>query len=214
LAKVDTGNAGIYSRNVRNYYTWADSDGASLHLKVKAGIIYDRLGPAKIDVYPAAEPEAKSVCHVEVAPDKQVHEVTLTGLMRGLNRIELSDRTAGTLIDWPDATPMTTVASTDQPTSLYGRWSMYFYVPRGTKTIGGYASGEGNLVDPAGQIVHTFDKAEVYFNIPVPPGQDGKLWKFTHSSGQRLLMTVPPCLARNADELLLPQEVIARDQPK
>jgi hypothetical protein len=33
---------------------------------------------------------------------------------------------------------------------------------------------------------------------------DGKLWRFDHSQGQRLLMTVPPCLARNAAELLLP----------
>jgi hypothetical protein len=40
---------------------------------------------------------------------------------------------------------------------------------------------------------------------------DGKLWRFEHCQGQRLLMTVPPYLARNGAELLLPAEVVAAD---
>ena len=51
-----------------------------------------------------------------------------------------------------------------------------------------------------------------YFKVPVPPGQDGRLWSFRTTSGYRTLMTVPPCLARDARELLLPAEVIEADR--
>ena len=66
---------------------------------------------------------------------------------------------------------------------------------------------------PEGRAVLDFAKAEEgWFQAPVPPGQDGKLWKFENSQGQRLLMTVPPYLARSAEELLLPQEVVEADR--
>jgi hypothetical protein len=52
---------------------------------------------------------------------------------------------------------------------------------------------------------------EGWFNVPVPEGQDGKLWTLKNSRGQRLLMTVPPYLARNGQELLLPTEVVEAD---
>lgn len=50
-----------------------------------------------------------------------------------------------------------------------------------------------------------------YFSIPVPPGQDGRLWKLNRSAHFVVLLTVPACLARNANELLLPREVVAAD---
>ena len=53
-----------------------------------------------------------------------------------------------------------------------------------------------------------------FFKIEVPPGADGALWKFEHCLGQRLLMTVPPYLARSGEELLLPREVVEADTPR
>jgi hypothetical protein len=50
--------------------------------------------------------------------------------------------------------------------------------------------------------------------VPVKPGEDGRLWKFHQCAGQRLLMTVPPYLARSGKELLLPAEVVEKDAPK
>ena len=51
-----------------------------------------------------------------------------------------------------------------------------------------------------------------YFNIPVPKGQDGTLWELQGSNVNVMLMTVPPYLARNEKELLLPKEVIEADK--
>jgi hypothetical protein len=98
---------------------------------------------------------------------------------------------------------------------------MYFYVPKGTKIVGGWASrianwaprASGKLLDADGREVLDFGKSEEgWFKVPVAKGQDGRPWKFENSQGQRLLMTVPPYLARRPQDLLLPVEVVEADE--
>ena len=215
LPEAKPGSAGIYSRGTRTYFTWVEKEPATLAFTAKGGLIYNSRGPAKIDLYPVAEPEGKAVAHAEVPPDKAEHPVGLKTTFTGLHRVEVTDGGAGTLVTWADGTPMTLRSGADAPTILQGRWNMYFYVPKGTKVVGGFASGPGNLLDGAGKKVHTFDdKKAGYFSIPVPAGHDGKLWMFTHTAGRRLLMTVPPYLARSPRELLLPAEVVKADAPR
>ena len=211
LPEVPRGNAGIYLRGVRDFWTWIEKQPATITLTGKAGIIYPTCGHAKVDLYPLAEAESKAVAHFEIPPDKADHVIELKTAFPGLHRIEVSDGTQGTLISWPDGMPMTLVSSQEQPAKLFGRWHLYFYVPKGTKIIGGFSEGGGFLLDPVGKTVHTFLDKPGYFSIPVPHGEDGKLWSFKHSAGNRFLMTVPPCLARDASELLLPEEVVAKD---
>ena len=92
------------------------------------------------------------------------------------------------------------------------RWSLYFYVPRGTKTVGLFANGAGTLQDASGSTVCKFDGRKPGFHsIPVPKGKSGGLWKFHQCTGKRILLTVPPFLARNGNELLLPKQVVDRD---
>jgi hypothetical protein len=213
LRDAKTGSAGLYSRGTRIYYTWVEKDPATLELKGKGGIIYNSRGPAKLDLFPIAEPEGKSVAHAEITPDKTEQALSVKTTFTGLHRIEVTDSGAGTLVTWGEGVPMTLVSSPDAPTDFHGRWSMYFYVPKGTKVIGGFASGPGVLLDPAGKKSHDFDSKAGYFSIPVPAGQDGKLWMFANTAGKRLLMTVPPSLARSPKELLLPKEVVKADTP-
>ena len=106
---------------------------ATIHLTGKAGIIYPSRGTAKIELYPLAEAESKSVAHAEIEPDKADHSLEMKTAFPGLHRIEVSDGAQGTLIAWPDGMPMTVVSSQEQPAKLYGRWHLYFYVPKGTK---------------------------------------------------------------------------------
>ncbi len=211
LPQVPRGNAGIYLRGVRDFWTWIDKEPATIKLTGQAGIIYPSRGTAKVALFPLAEAELKSVAHFEIPPDKADHAIELPTKFPGLHRIEVSDATQGTLITWPDGTPMTIISSQEQPAKLFGRWHLYFYVPKGTKIIGGFNEGAGFLLDPAGKTVHTFSDKPGYFSVPVPNDEDGKIWSFKHSAGSRHLMTVPPCLARDASELLLPEEVILKD---
>jgi hypothetical protein len=68
------------------------------------------------------------------------------------------------------------------------------------------------LLDPKGNVRYDFgEHEEGWFCVDVPEEMDGKLWKFLDNNGQRLLMTVPPYLARSGKELLLPEEVLEKD---
>jgi hypothetical protein len=107
---------------------------------------------------------------------------------------------------------MTIISSLVEPAAFSGSWNLYFYVPKKTKIVGLFADGSGKLLDPTGNVAHVFNaKKPGYYGIKVPEGRDGKLWKFHQSTGTKRLMTVPPCLASNARELLLPPDVVEAD---
>ena len=142
----------------------------------------------------------------------------------GLHRVEFLDGGDYTLIDWPGGMPVTVESGVDTPrvkSHFRGAWTLYFYVPKGTTTVGGWASRianwapkvSGTLEDADGKVVWDFGKQGAgWFRVPVSQGQDGRLWKFVNSQGERLLMTVPPYLARSERELLLPKEVVDADR--
>jgi hypothetical protein len=214
LPDAKAGSMGLYSRGTRTYFTWVEKEPATIELRAKGGIVYNSRGPAKLELFPLLEPEGKSVAKAEAEPDKTERPVALKTTFAGLHRIEVTDSGAGTAVNWADGLPVTVLSSPDTPAGFHGRWTLYFYVPKGTKVIGGFASGAGNLLDPAEKKVHEFDGKPGYFGVPVPAGQDGKVWQFANTAGRRLLMTVPPCLARSPKELLLPAEVVKADAPR
>ncbi len=210
LPQVKTGSMGGYSRQPRIYHTWVEKAPQSFAFTVKGGIVYTDRGATKLDIFPQLEPEGKSVSHAEVPPDRAEHAVELTSSFTGLHRIEIVAG-GGASATWPENTPMTVESSAEHPARLYTRWTLYFYVPRGTKIVGGFGEGVGTMRDGSGKTVHTFEGKPGYFSVPVPPGEDGRLWSFFSCAGDKTLMTVPPFLARNAEELLLPREVVAND---
>ena len=211
LPSVEPGQYGLFFRDEFDVFTWVEKAPTEFPFKVKAGLIYGRLGDAKFSLFPKDELQGKSVDKAVVAPDKQSYDVSLRSTIPGLQRLHLSDGGDGTDVTWPTATPLTIRSDPASPAMLYGRWTLYCYVPRGTKVIGGFADGPGELRTPDGKTAHTFGDAPGYFNVPVSDGQDAKLWQFHHGNGRRLLMTVPPYLARTGQELLLPREVVERD---
>lgn len=209
LPAVPRGNAGSYSRGVRDYWTWNASASARIEIVGRAGLVYTDRGKAKLELFPAAEPELKSTARLEIAPDGKDHALEISSGFAGLHRLEVNDGAQGTRLEWGPGIPMTIISSQDQPAKLHGSWHLYFYVPAGTRHIGGFSEGEGVLLDPEQRVAHRFDSKPGYFKVPVPPGGDARLWSFKTASGTRTLMTVPPCLARDGTELLLPSEVVS-----
>ena len=116
--------------------------------------------------------------------------------------------------EWDDGLPMTIESSFEHPANFHGRWTLYFYVPRSTAIVGGFSEGAGTLRNASGAVAHTFENKPGFFSVPVPGGEDGRLWKFESCSGDKMLMTVPPFLARSAEEILLPAEVVKKDGGK
>jgi hypothetical protein len=128
-----------------------------------------------------------------------------------LYRLNVLDRGKGAAVVWPRGLPVVIESSQAVQTLLRGRdSSMYFYVPKGTKVVGGFAQSRPIIVDGESKVAATLPNEPDMFSIPVPPGQDGKVWKINRAA-RVLLMTVPPFLARSAEELLVPREVVEAD---
>jgi hypothetical protein len=159
-------------------------------------------------------------------PDGPEVALRLATPYAGLHRLETLDGGDFTRIAWPEGMPVTVESGIDTPgvTSHFrGPWTLYVYVPKGTAVVAGWASRianwapriSGKLLDADGNEALDFGTMEEgWFRAPVPPGMDGKLWKFENCVGQRLLMTVPPYLARSGRELLLPREAVEADAPR
>ena len=214
LPKVEPGSAGSHGRGVQTFYTWVDKSSTEIALKVTGGLIahYRDRGHAKVDLWRVGAEGEKHVAHGRTAPDGVDRTIVLRPKQAGLHKITVSDGNDATRVRWAETTPMTIVSSRREPGNLAMRWSLYFYVPRGTKTVGLFADGAGTLHDGAGNTVFKFDGRKPGFHsIPVPKGQAGSLWKFHQCTGKRLLLTVPPFLARSGAELLLPKKVVERD---
>lgn len=97
----------------------------------------------------------------------------------------------------------------DFPASISGRWSLYFYVPKGTKKIGLYsAAGAGQLLRPDGSPAVDLggSRRGLFLSVKVPVDMDNQLWKISNASGKISLLNVPPFLAKSPEQLVLPQD--------
>jgi len=212
---------GVAPMGTQNFLTWLDAPGA-LKLKVSGGhIVHYRKIASNVQtiLYAEANPKVgEEVAFDEsVAPDGIENELSLKSPFEGLHQIKVWPPSNRAKVENEPSTPLTMESSMKASNRLAGSWSLYFYVPKGTKIVGGFASSRsGTILDGNGKKVLTFSKIETpgYFKVDVPAGQDGKLWKFYGVTGKRLLMTVPPFLARSGEELLLPNEVVKADSVK
>lgn len=217
LPHVAAGSYDTRARGRQQVYTWLSDDRRQLQIDVTGGLIqhYRDRGNVKISLFSPLEVTLDAVDHDQsVPPDGEQRRVVLTSPHSGLHRLEWTDGSDMTRVVLPQDLPLTICSTLESPSQLSGRWDLYFYVPRGTPVVGGYTdSVKGTLLDADGQVVLDFStmNAAGYFSVPVPDGQDGRLWKFSNSRGNRMLMTVPPCLATSVETLLLPREVVEAD---
>ncbi len=207
--------AAARGRGLRTFYTWVKRAPAAIALQVTGGLIahYRDRGPAKLTLYAVTDGDEQKVAYAEVAPDGVQRAVTLRSAHPGLHKLTVSDGMDCTEVLWPAGTPCTVESSLESVPRQSGRTSAYFYVPRGTKVVGGYAeAGGGAMFGPDGRKVLNLPRGE-YFEVPVGQGRDGRLWSVRASPGAVRLMTVPPYLAPGPNALLLPRDVVRADAP-
>jgi len=226
LPKVETGSWPTSPQDYQQHYIWMEKGSKELNLNIRVNKRWANRMP-KLSLFSPQEVSIKPVAENEsYKPDGVERELKLTTPYEGLHRVVTVDGGDYTYIAWPKGMPVTIESGIETPdvTSHFrGEWTLYFYVPKGSQSVGGWASRianwapriSGKLLDGSGRELLDFGKAqEGWFNVPVPEGEDGKLWKFERSQGQRLLMTVPPYLSRSTEELLLPAEVVKVDSPR
>lgn len=218
LPHVVPGGYDERGRGRQQVYTWLPESHRQVELDVTGGLIqhYRDRGNVKFSLYSPQEVTLDAVDQDDsVPPDGEQRRIVLTSPYSGLHRLEWTDGSDMTRVVLPATLPLTIRSTLEDPMRLGGRWDLYFYVPRGTKLVGGYSdSTKGKMLDGDNEVVFDFStmKAAGYFSVAVPEGQDGTLWKFSDSRGSRMLMTVPPYLATSVETLLLPREVVELDK--
>ncbi len=204
------------TRGRAEYFTWLTHANQSIELTMTTGTVYNVRGNAEVILQQWDEDDQDfvNVEQKEIPPDQQPHQVILHGRSVGLHRVVVSERMSGTTTVWPSDLPCTTPCSMEQSRFIVGRDNWYFYVPKGTRVLGAYADSTGGVIaDPAGKTVFSFEDKSFsdYLAIPVPPGQDGKLWSAQRIAGKLQLLTVPPYGADRPENLLLPEDVVRAD---
>lgn len=204
---------GQFEKNVgeTHFLTWTDKAPATLTLQSqnfsdRSSRIYYLFSLADVK----SEETDRALDRAIPSPNKRVRIVTLKTSIPGAQRIKATGATTAT--SWDVNIPMVIESSVTNPAKFEGQWSLYFYVPKGTKVVGGYGDGTATLNDAQGNSIGKVEVAGDYWNVPVPPGKDGQLWKFAEANGSFQLMTVPPYLARSAAEMLVPEEVLKPTQ--
>jgi len=217
LGEVAAGRA-ARGRGRRSWYTYLDKSG-EIVLHVTGGLIahYRDRGNVKVTVWKlrgaseTGERESVVAQNNSVPPDGKQRTIRFPLQQAGLYRIELNDGMDMTQVTWPDSQSMTMkMTIDDHPRMFSGRWSLWFYVPRGTTKIGLYVdTSGGSVLRPDGESFLKLDKKPGEFvSIDVPTNMDGKLWRLHQVAGTVCLMNVPPYVARSPEELLLPAAVI------
>jgi hypothetical protein len=178
----------------------------TLVLGVTAGMVRMKR-PVKLTLCAAGS--ASQACQVKLAPaDKLAQRVSFDVARPGQYTLLLEDSRQGVQLTWPAGTALSLPATRSEPPAFWGRWTLYLYVPRGTRELVLYCGrGRGRLLNPRGEVAHVFGAQRGIVRIPVPPSQDGQVWKFDKNGGQRLPLNVPPWFAASPDELLVPEGV-------
>ncbi len=115
--------------------------------------------------------------------------------------------------------PLVVEASRQRPMRLWTPREtdfLWFWVPPGTRTFviglisGGWPDIRLRIRDGSGRIVFSSNRLRAgdQVSIRVPPGQDGRVWSLG-INGLRVALEIydiPPYLARQPDELLVPRE--------
>jgi hypothetical protein len=220
LAAVAPGSA-QRGRGRRSFYSYVEKAPADISLTITGGLIahYRDRGNIRVELWKlggastTGERETLATSDRSVPPDGRPRTIGLPVTEAGLYRIDISDGGDLTSVEWPRDQRISFKSSIDQPIKTNGRWTLYFYVPRGTTTLGLHAESGGRIHDPSGKELLNLEGTPAgYYSIRVPNGADGKLWKIHSAAGSIRLLTVPPYLARSPDELILPGEVVAQDR--
>ncbi|MEO6811567.1 MAG: DUF4838 domain-containing protein, partial [Isosphaeraceae bacterium] len=211
-------------RGVQTFLTYVTKGPSEIELKITGGLIahYRDRGHVKVGLWklggPSETGEAETLIAEDqgVPPDGKERTITLAVKEPGLYKLTVSDGGDMTRVRFPDDLPVVLPSTEAVPMNrISGRWTLSFYVPKGTKVVGLMGGGNGEVQDGDNRTRFslTGKKTSIYA-VNVPPGQDGQPWRIKSASGPLRLLTVPSYFAPDPNRLLLPAEVIKADRAK
>ena len=220
LPELPAGELGP-GRNRQTFFTYVGKTPAGIELQITGGLIkhYRDRGHVKVELWKiggasqTGERETLTATDRSVPPDGVERVVKLAAKEAGLYKITVSDGGNRTDVKWPAGQPMTVPSTLAEPMNAhYSQWALYFYVPKGTKVIGLFGGEHGEVRDSQNRPHFWLNgRAPNFYSVPVPPGEDGKVWRIRYARGSIRLLTVPPYFACSPRELLLPAEVVRKE---
>ena len=207
-------------RGIQTFFTYAKAP-SNIELTIMGGMIahYRDRGNVKVELYKiggesqTGEKETLVETNASIPPDGVERTLKFALKQPGTYKIVVKDGNDRTQVNWPKEQFMAIASTQENPMNrFYGLWMGYFYVPKGTKTIGIFGGEHGEVRDSQDRPHFWLNGREPnFYSVPVPPGEDGKFWRVRYCRGPVKLLTVPPYFAKTPGELLLPEEVLAKD---
>ncbi len=207
---------GYGRRGIASYYTWVDRNLKPIEVSVRAGGIkntrnkslYSSVKLYKIGGMSETGSRETLLKTKDIPIDFKFHVVSFTPTQPGLHKIVIDDKRSVSMHRAVDGTMLTL----KQPADIRIT-KLYFYVPKGTKVLGFFCTmaHRGHIIAPNGKRLYSFKKTVGHHSITVPEGMDDKLWELVHFAGNINFLTVPPYVASTPDKLLLPKEVVDKD---
>lgn len=206
ISGVGGGWQGKMSQAIASVY------GEPLKISVETGFIkaYRDRAPATFEFKTTS---GKILASGKLTLDGKQHPLVCEVPGPGVYYLTLNDVSAWK-IHTDSTLPLAIMLPNNHPHS--GRCSpLYFYVPKGVKTIKYFWIGRAHSVlTPDGKLARKVEDAESgqLISVKVPDGQDGKLWKFYQFQLKRLdFLNVPNLLFRSNQMILLPAELVKKD---
>lgn len=221
LGRTAEGGLAFGTRGYQRVFTWLEPN-QDLHLLAQGGTIYANRGPVAFFLESHIEALEEPVDETEIPEDGSWYDLIMSSPhtnVSGLHRVVWNDGNDRTRIQNPYNFTFTAyVGTTGNAWSFHGDADVYFYVPKGIQNVAGFASHQNNTTirNKDGVAIQDWRVEEGNsgnFIIPVEEGQDGGLWRLQSTDGLSFrLYSVPPYVARNSDELMLPLEIIEQDE--
>lgn len=214
-AEVPAQPARNFSFSRRQTLLWLAQEGEEeLPLRVISRETLDAKQPIVVALLDTEDPEGEPSFTAKLPADNQWHSVVLKASGSGLYAIELSDLAGRSEVEWPVGAPVFFSSGSGRATTAAGVYDAWFFVPAGVEIIAGYSElAEGRIVDASGEPVHSFHAQQDpgYFMVKIGASAKGRFFKFEGARGKKLLMTVPPFLARHPTELAIPRDALSDD---
>lgn len=210
MSEQEASPSRVLLRGMNRIYLFGDKEKSEFEFIVQGGMVYKDRGDVEIRLFSDEHPILdEPVDSVTLKPDKSSQRVKLSSPYGGAHRLEISDGSGGTRVSWPAGQKAAFPASSEENTMFYEMQDKAFFVPAGTKVIGGYSSNRtGKIVTGNGRVAFDFSDTPGagYFSVKVPKGEDNACWLIQGMQGRIMLLTVPPYVSLSADGLLIPRE--------
>ncbi|MBI4025451.1 MAG: DUF4838 domain-containing protein [Verrucomicrobia bacterium] len=193
-------------------YVLYSKTGEPLQVGIKTGMI--AIYRDRPDAHYALTDSNRTVVVQGALPlDGETHPMEFKVPGPGLYHLDVNDSGAAWNISAaPDISICIELTRDRRLSALSTIQDMYFYVPKGVKQVEYYWSGKPHHVIAPDETDREVNTTQEFAIIPVPKGQDGKVWRLSGLNPRQLLFfNIPNYIAASPNALLVPREVARAD---